>query len=142
MGRTIEQDHNKTVIGRGQCHVGEADVTVTHLDETHRHNHYQNLESRKTVTDKDYGLSPQRVKVYHNRESKTEETAGVVPAPKWKSKINETTFSLAHEPESAASTMEMRSVKPDLVNRPTKGPIRANGKGNTDAGLKFGGTVP
>ena len=103
--------------------MGEADVGVSVVRQSVRHNHQQNQESRRVGGDADFGLSPQRCKVYHNQESAPD--AGAPPQPKWKSRINDSAFTLHHEPEVAAASMEQnRRVKPDLVNKPQRGPIK------------------
>eukprot|EP01064_Diplonema_japonicum_P031810 TRINITY_DN5809_c0_g1_i1.p1 TRINITY_DN5809_c0_g1~~TRINITY_DN5809_c0_g1_i1.p1 ORF type:complete len:138 (+),score=14.35 TRINITY_DN5809_c0_g1_i1:51-464(+) len=132
---------SKTSVGIAGQLVGD-DPKCRHLGETSRHNHYQNKESAAmgAASDKDYGLSPARCKIDHNKQS-----VPVEPKPaSWRSRINDTdpAFSLSFEPETAAKSMEQRSVKPDLVNKPQRGPIRFNGKGNTDAGIKFGNRMP
>eukprot|EP01059_Diplonema_ambulator_P024123 TRINITY_DN3990_c0_g1_i1.p2 TRINITY_DN3990_c0_g1~~TRINITY_DN3990_c0_g1_i1.p2 ORF type:complete len:138 (+),score=30.19 TRINITY_DN3990_c0_g1_i1:383-796(+) len=132
----------KTHIGVNGLPMGQAEVDSRYLGETKRHNHFQNVESTKigSASDRDFGLSPARCKVYHNKQSEQK-----MPEPaKWRSRINDTdpAFTLKHDPEAAAATMKMREIKPDLVNKPLRGPIRANGKGNTDAGMKFGNRMP
>eukprot|EP01060_Flectonema_neradi_P037557 TRINITY_DN7599_c1_g1_i1.p1 TRINITY_DN7599_c1_g1~~TRINITY_DN7599_c1_g1_i1.p1 ORF type:complete len:725 (+),score=173.79 TRINITY_DN7599_c1_g1_i1:44-2176(+) len=135
--RNTNPDIGVCTMGQNGAPLGQANVDVKVLHETMRHNHFQNKQTDPETTDLNNGLSPARCKVYHNRQ-----TASNQPEPRRSSvarvqgvtRINDSSLDLAHHTEN---TLSQRQVKPAFVNQAQRGPIKATGKGITDASLKF-----
>ena len=124
-------------MGQNGAPIGQANVEVKVLHETVRHNHFQNKETDPETTDLNNGLSPARCKIYHNKQTQINperRRSSVARVPGVSARINESSIDLAHNTES---TLSQRDVRPAFLNNVNRGPIKACGKGLTDASLKF-----